>query len=56
LAPSEELPTAQQLDAMTQVTLHKVLACAELVLGELTMDHMLPFHCSINVWLTPLLV
>lgn len=44
-------PTAQQFDAEVHVTSLRKLSCAALALGEVMMDHALPFQRSMSVWL-----
>src|SRR5437762_2839880 len=49
LASSQYPPTAQQSDAEEHVTPASRLACGGLALGEVTMDHLVPFQCSMSV-------
>src|SRR5262245_43741523 len=46
------LPTAQQSEAEVHVTPKRRLYSVALVLGEVTMDHAVPFQCSMSVWET----
>src|SRR5262245_66319777 len=46
------LPTAQQSEAEVHVTPSRRLYSVALVLGEVTMDHAVPFQCSMSVWET----
>src|SRR5207248_11522315 len=45
-------PTAQQSEAELHVTPKRRLDSVTLVLGEVTMDHAVPFQCSVSVWET----
>ncbi len=42
-------PTAQQSEAEVHVTPRSSLSCLVLALGEVTMDHLVPFQCSMSV-------
>src|SRR5271163_4582694 len=43
-------PTAEQSEALTQLTPSRLLPWAALVLGLGAIDQPAPFHCSVRVW------
>ncbi len=43
-------PTAQQSEALTQLTPERSLSRAALVLGLSTINQPVRFHCSVRVW------
>lgn len=51
LDPLPALPTASHTLELTHFTAYSEFETLPLVFGEVTMLHVVPFHCSMSVWL-----